>query len=168
MNEEYIRQLDDVKFELGQIKKWIDQEHNRTDTKARFLISYAIIRASGTIEQVFKQTLFDKLSYGTCEENNNFLSKHIIDSSCNPSTKMIERFLEEMSNNWKEKFKRIVKEEAIKEKSELNSLVQWRNDFAHGRSNTNSIESVIASYKAGITILNILDKVIKTNSQVPK
>ena len=48
----------------------------------------------------------------------------------------------------------------IIEKVELNSLVQLRNDLAHGRSNNPSINTVIRYYKSGVKILDILYTVL--------
>ena len=45
------------------------------------------------------------------------------------------------------------------EKDKLNSLVQLRNDFAHGDSIAVSIDTVIKYFDSAINILNILDEV---------
>lgn len=45
-------------------------------------------------------------------------------------------------------------------KDKINSLVQLRNDFAHGDNITVSIDTVITYYEAARDILHILDSVV--------
>ncbi|MBR3510316.1 MAG: hypothetical protein IKO03_16280 [Lachnospiraceae bacterium] len=46
-------------------------------------------------------------------------------------------------------------------KDKINSLVQLRNDFAHGECINVSIETVVKYYEASIEVLKILDIVIR-------
>ena len=66
--------------------------------------------------------------------------------------------LQNISSEWKKKFDEEVKNSGKKDK--INSLVQLRNDFAHGDNITVSIDTVITYYEAARDILHILDSVV--------
>lgn len=52
------RILKDTLDELRNIKGWID--NNKLDSKVRYLNAYSVIKASGTIERVYKNIVFEK------------------------------------------------------------------------------------------------------------
>lgn len=158
MRDEYIQQLDDARQELESIREWINKDRNKFDIKTKYLVSYAVVKASGSIEVVFKKIVFDFLSQNVCEETGQYLEKMILDSSCNPNTGNMSNMLQNISGLKRNIFDQQVKESEKKDK--LNSLVQLRNDFAHGDNVNISINTVITYYDAGISILNILDNII--------
>lgn len=94
--------LKDCQVEIDDIKRWIAE--NKFHSNTRYLTAYAVVKASGTIEYVLKQMIFDRLSKGTSEETNNFLSKSIVEASYNPSTGQIMRILQKINSEWKERF----------------------------------------------------------------
>ena len=69
------RILKDTLDELHNIKGWID--NNKLDSKVRYLNAYSVIKASGTIEQVYKNIVFEKLSENANEHAKNTLKKWI-------------------------------------------------------------------------------------------
>ena len=158
MRDEYIQQLDDARQELECIREWINKDRNKFDIKTKYLVSYAVVKASGSIEVVFKKIVFDFLSQNVREETGQYLEKMILDSSCNPNTGNMSNMLQNISGLKRNIFDQQVKESEKKDK--LNSLVQLRNDFAHGDNVNISINTVITYYDAGISILNILDNII--------
>ena len=158
MRDEYIQQLDDARQELESIREWINKDRNKFDIKTKYLVSYAVVKASGSIEVVFKKIVFDFLSQNVREETGQYLEKMILDSSCNPNTGNMSNMLHNISGLKRNIFDQQVKESEKKDK--LNSLVQLRNDFAHGDNVNISINTVITYYDAGISILNILDNII--------
>lgn len=74
------------------------------------------------------------------------------------NTDNINAMLQNISSEWKKKFDEEVKNSGKKDK--INSLVQLRNDFAHGDNITVSIDTVITYYEAARDILHILDSVV--------
>ena len=158
MRDEYIQQLDDARQELESIREWINKDRNKFDIKTKYLVSYAVVKASGSIEVVFKKIVFDFLSQNVREETGQYLEKMILDSSCSPNTGNMSNMLQNISGLKRNIFDQQVKESEKKDK--LNSLVQLRNDFAHGDNVNISINTVITYYDAGISILNILDNII--------
>lgn len=158
MKEEYVQKLSDTLTELKEIRKWINADKNKFDSKAKYLISYSVIKASGSIEVIFKNIIYDVLSDGAKEEARQYLEKVILDSSCNPSAGNMSNILQNISSDWKIKFDDEVKKGGIKDK--INSLVQLRNDFAHGDNIRVSIDTVIQYYEAASKVLKILDSIV--------
>ena len=161
MKYEYKQKLDDVLSELEIIREWINKDRNKFDVKTKYLISYAVVKASGTIETVFKQIIFDFLVFNARQETSKYLEKMILDSSSNPKTGNMSNILQNISSEKRNIFDQKVKESDKKDK--LNSLVQLRNDFAHGGNINISIDTITTYYDAGRSILDILDDTINEN-----
>lgn len=152
MTETNLRVLSDCQEELDYIDGWI--RNHRFDKQTRFLISYSIIKACGTIEIVFKNMVFTYLSDNAKDDTKNYIEKMIVDASFNPSTNNMERLFEQLDSAKAIKLRSLY---TSQEKGELNSLVSLRNDIAHGRTNNPSIGAVVAYYKTGISIINRID-----------
>ena len=82
----------------------------------------------------------------------------IVESSCNPNTGNMSNMLQSISAERRKEFDEQVKESGYKDK--INSLIQLRNDFAHGDSINVSIDTVITYFKSAIEVLKILDLVV--------
>ena len=158
MRSDYADLIKNTDRELQEIRKWINADKNRFDTKTKYLIAYSVIKASGSIEVVFKQIIYDYLTREAGEKTATYIEKMILDSSCNPNTGNMSNLLQNISSEWKEQFDALVKESG--KKSKINSLVQLRNDFAHGDNITVSIDTVFSYFDAAKDILNILDTVV--------
>lgn len=156
MNGNYRQTLRDCEVELNSIQQWIDS--NRLDSNVRFLTSYSVIKACGTVEYVFKQIVYDYLSSGANEEAKTYLNKSIIEASFNPSTGQMYRILEKINSDWRVGFENLIK--GSSQMGQLNSLVRLRNSFAHGSFITASINDVKSYYNAGIWILEKLCEVM--------
>ncbi|OON94860.1 MAG: hypothetical protein ATN33_03835 [Epulopiscium sp. Nele67-Bin001] len=162
MNGEYNRLLQNCKYELDDILSWINK--NPADGKVKYLVSYAVIKASGTVEVVYKTIIYDYLSEGASAETTKYLETEILDSSSNPKTGNIEQLLQKLNQNWRNKFQTRCKE-LPQMKSDLNSLVQCRNDFSHGGNITQSIQTIIKYFTSAIKILEILYDVIHEQNE---
>lgn len=106
MNGDYSLILRDCRIELENIQRWITA--NPMDSNVRYLTSYAVIKASGTIENVLKRIIFDTLSDGAKDETKNFLTKSIMDASYNPSPGQIYKLLEKINTDWKQQFESFI------------------------------------------------------------
>ena len=156
MNGDYRQTLRDCEVELNSIQQWIHS--NRLDSNVRFLTSYSVIKACGTVEYIFKQIVYDYLSSGANEEAKTYLNKSIIEASFNPSTGQMYRILEKINSDWRVGFENLIK--GSSQMGQLNSLVKLRNSFAHGSAITASINDVKNYYNAGIWILEKLCEVM--------
>ena len=107
MNSELNDIIDDAKRELNRIKDWISE--NSFDNKVLYLNSYAVIKASGTIELVMKTMIFNRMTENASQENINYITRMILDSSFNPTTGKIENLLQDLNSDWKLKFHNYVK-----------------------------------------------------------
>ena len=79
MNGENIQALEDCQREILKIEDWIN--HHQLDSNIKFLVSYAVIKASGTIEAVLKSSLYEYLSKNAMEETKSFLQKNILEAN---------------------------------------------------------------------------------------
>lgn len=158
MKNECKMKLEETEKELEEIEQWINSDRNKFESKTRYLISYAVIKASGTVEVVFKNIIYDFLSENVKEETAYYIEKMILDSSCNPNVGNMSKILQNISPAFKKQFDEKVKRSEMKDK--INSLVQLRNDFAHGKSLTVSIETVITYFESAKNIILILDEVV--------
>ncbi|MEG0692819.1 MAG: HEPN domain-containing protein [Oscillospiraceae bacterium] len=156
MNGRYESYITDCSDELAKIKQWIDQ--NKMHSNIQYLVSYGVIKASGTTESIMKQILFDYLSTNCNSEAVQYFTKHIIDSSFNPSTGQIENLLSSINADWASRFQDATK--ASQEKADLNSLVKLRNSFAHGTAITASIENIITYFESSHHVLELLYNIV--------
>lgn len=156
MNGENIQALEDCQREILKIEDWIN--HHQLDSNIKFLVSYAVIKASGTIEAVLKSSLYEYLSKNAMEETKSFLQKNILEASFNPSTKQVSNIFDKLNSSWSQIF--LEQTKSLQEKTDLNSLVSLRNDFAHGSSITTSIQTVKRYFVSGKRILEIIDDII--------
>ena len=141
MKNDYVDLLENTDRELQEIRKWINADRNRFDSKTKYLIAYSVIKASGSIEVVFKQIIYDYLTREVGEKTATYIEKMILDSSCNPSVGNMSNLLQNISSEWRDRFDEQVKKSG--KKAEINSLVQLRNGFAHGDIITVSINTVV-------------------------
>lgn len=156
MNGENIQALEDCQREILKIEDCIN--HHQLDSNIKFLVSYAVIKASGTIEAVLKSSLYEYLSKNAMEETKSFLQKNILEASFNPSTKQVSNIFDKLNSSWSQIF--LEQTKSLQEKTDLNSLVSLRNDFSHGSSITTSIQTVKRYFFSGKRILEIIDDII--------
>ena len=158
MNTDETRKINDCLTELKSIKTWIDK--NPLDSNTKYLVAYSIVRSSGSIEQVFKQLVFEFLAEKSKQETQYYLEKQIVDSSCNPNVGNMLRIMEQVDIQRRKRFDDLTK--GTQERQDLGSLVTLRNDIAHGRTNNPSINNVIRYFEAGVAIVNQLDQILSS------
>lgn len=157
MKDELRRIADETHLELDKISNWINS--NKLDFKVNYLNAYSVIKASGTIERIFKSMIYDRMSDGANDDTCYYLTKKILDASYNISYNKIQNILEKINPKWfKELNSRVSKKNNLK--NDLNSLIQLRNTFAHGNSMNEPIDTIIGYYESGMMVMEELDKVI--------
>ena len=158
MRAELVERLNDCDDELKKIKERIDK--NQFDDMVMFLQRYAIIKACGTIEFVTKNMIADYVDAGAIAEVQNYISVKVRDSSTNPSTGNISNLLGEFSSKvWKVNFDKKIKVHGA-EKVSLNSLVQLRNDFAHGKGPNTTINTIIYYFNDSRNIIKLVEETL--------
>lgn len=125
-----------------------------------FLQRYAIIKACGTVGSVVKNMIADHVDAGTIAEVQNYISTKVRENSTNSSTGNISSLLGEFSSRtWKANFDAKVAQHGA-EKVSLNSLVQLRNDFAHGRSPNTTINTIIRYFDHARIIITLVEETL--------
>jgi hypothetical protein len=160
-NSSVENELSGCKNELDQIDALI-ASLGLTSSISPYLSKYAIIRSCGSIETAFKTLIADRVSRRGNSQVKRFLRRRIRDGSANPSFDNICKFLLDFDEQWKRDFKAIIDSHPSKSAllTSLQSLVDARNDFAHGGNPTVSITDILRYFGDARLILEKLDSVI--------
>jgi len=162
MNNITIKQeLDSCYAELTHVKIIIDGL-GLTSSIVPYLTKFAIIRACGSIELSFKNLIADFCSYRGKRQVKRFLARRIRNGPANPSYDNICRFLYDFDEDWKNQFKSKISSNPDKSilLTSLQSLVDARNDFAHGGSPTATIGDILKYFDHSRKIIEIMDAVV--------
>jgi len=157
-NKEVEKLLDDCSSELSQVKTLIDGL-GVASSIAPYLTKYSVIRACGSIEQAFKSIICDFCSRRSKKQLKRYLGRRVRDSSMNPSFSNICGLLKDFDEGWLAQFKASVNSSPEKDvwMTSLQSLVDARNDFAHGGNPSASIGDVTTYYQRSRAIIEVLD-----------
>ena len=160
-NAEVAQLLDDCKVELDHVKTLVDGL-GPASTIGPYLSRYAVIRACGAVETGFKAVIADFCSWRSKRQVKRFLARRIRDGSANPSFELMCKFLNDFDDGWKKSFKTRVNAEPTKNQllTSLQSLVDARNDFAHGGHPIVTISDVLKYFQDSRRILEIMDDVV--------
>ncbi len=150
-----VQSIQDCQSELTNIKTFI--ANDPLGSMVKYLVSYSVIKSCGTIELVFKDIIYNHLIQHANQEAIAYFSKNIKESSTNPKIDNICTLLKQININWNASFKKAA---ADVDKRSLNSLVELRNQLAHGNSITSSIDDIIKYFACGCNILQVLDSII--------
>lgn len=133
-----------------------------TNSVSAYLTMYAVIRACGCIEAVFKAEIADFCDNGSKMQVKRFISKRIREGSANPSMDNIRRLLKEFDTTWYSTFSTNLNAEpnAAQLRTSLQSLVDARNELAHGGNPTVSLADVILYFAHAKRIIQIIDDAI--------
>ena len=151
-----MQSIQDCQSELTNIKNFISKDP--LGSMVRYLVSYSVIKSCGTIEIVFKDIIYNHLIKNANQEAIAYFSKNVKESSSNPKIDNICSLLKQINVNWNTSFK---SKATDIDKQSLNSLVELRNQLAHGNSITSSIDDVITYFTCGCNILQVLDSIVK-------
>lgn len=133
-----------------------------TSSLVPYLTNYAVIRACGAIEVSFKSLIADYCSHRSKKQVKRFLQVRIRRGSANPSFKNIIELLGQFDEDWKKTYKANIKSDPDKQHllNSLQSLVDARNEFAHGGSPTLSIGDVVVHFKNAKKVVEHVDSVV--------
>ena len=135
-----------------------------TNPAVPFLTKYAIIKATGTIEQSFKTIIFDHACSEQSVHVRNYINNSFKESSLNPSLTNIHNSLIKFNEPWNENFKNLLKNEPNIERlrSSLNSLNNARNQFAHGANPNMTFQDLKTYFHDSVKIIDYLEQSILT------
>ncbi|MGB6409356.1 MAG: HEPN domain-containing protein [Planococcus donghaensis] len=155
--------LKECESELKQIEQIVTASVlNKTNA---FLINYSIIRASGALEQAFKNIVGDSLDFSSLEKIKDYVEKKIRQASTNPKYSSICSVVGDVKPEWKEMFVEEVKKlnNGVQPKytEELDRLITLRHGVAHGKPPAEvSIQSVVSAFNKGKRVIELLDSTV--------
>jgi len=159
-NTDVKKVLDDCRVELDGISALLTGLGDGANPTP-YIKRYAVIRATGSIETAFKQTIADKIDKDSHAQVKNFIKRKVRDSSCNPKLGMIENMLSEFDDRWRARFdEQMALDDKPRLKGALTALVDARNEFAHGGSPNLPIDATVQYFKDGARVIEILDAVV--------
>lgn len=162
MNNDSVRiQLEECKVELVGLESLVNGL-GVTSTASPYLSKYALIKACGTIEQAFKSIIADKCSYRARVQVKTFLTQKVRNGSANPSFDNICKLLGAFDSAWRISFRDGVNRQANVSslKTSLQSLVDARNEFAHGGNPKVAIRDVCKYFDDARLVIELLDGVV--------
>ncbi len=133
-----------------------------TSAVSPYLTKYAVIRACGSVEVAFKALIADYCNKRSKKQVKRYIALKITRSSANPSHGKIIEMLDQFDEAWKNSFKANLGADPLKTQmlSSLQSLVDARNEFAHGGNPTLSISDVITHFGHARKVLEHVDHVV--------
>ncbi len=155
--------LDNCWTEINQVKTLVDGL-GITSSNSPYLTKYALIRACGSVELSFKTIIADYCSHRSKKQIKRYLSRRIREGSANPSFENICKFLFDFDEDWKKNFKDQINLEPNKSNllTSLQSLVDARNDFAHGGNPSATMSDVLTYFSHARRIIEIMDEVVSS------
>jgi len=127
-----------------------------------FLNKFGIIRACGTIETSYKIIIADYINRRSKIQVKKFINNSVRDSSSNPSYSNICKMLKKFDASWYTRFKNDASHHSdfSKIRTSIESLVDARNEFAHGGNPNVSLNDVIDYFTNCRTLIEILDNIV--------
>lgn len=162
MNSELQAMLGESKEELEDIAMRI-RETSPFDECRKYLTNYALIRAAGTAEYVYRAIIADYFAALGNAKIDKYLDKAIRQGSMSATYENMSNLLGKFDEKWKSEFSQSVNrnEHGEQIKASAKSLVQNRHAFAHGRPITASFSDIKSYYQDMILLIEIFNSVAK-------
>lgn len=127
-----------------------------------YLNKYAIIRACGVIEVAYKSIVADYCDRRSKIQVKTFLKRYVRENSKNPNYKNMCSLLKEFDVNWNIQFRTRINAHADKTriKTSITSLVDARNELAHGGNPSSTVADVIAYFGDCRVVIDIIDDIV--------
>lgn len=162
MNNSNVEQLlNTCSTDINQVKIIIDGLGIMSNI-VPYLTKYALVRACGTIEIAYKSIIADYCSFRSKKQIKNYINAKVRETSSNPSYDKINYTLTLFDTEWADDFRNSVSSHPrnTELRTSLQSLVDARNDFAHGGDPTATIEDILNYFEDSYEIINLLDQII--------
>lgn len=161
-NTNVLRLIDNCQDELNNVKLIIDGLGFSSNI-VPYLNKYSVIKACGIVEVSYKSLMADYCDKRSKSQVKSFLKKYVRENSKNPSYKNICTLLKEFDKEWNAEFKRRINIHPDKTKimTSIESLVDARNEFAHGGNPTLTVSDVITYFSDFRIVIEIIDDIVK-------
>lgn len=152
--------LDDCTSELDDIRSRM--QNLRLDKARDYFTKYALIKASGTIEFVFRSIVADYFESLNSSQINYYLENTVRKGSLSASYDNMANLLKKFDNNWSRCFKQNVqrRDDYQRLRDSSKSLVDNRHLFAHGRQPTATFEDIYGYYLDCLRLVEEFDSVV--------
>lgn len=132
------------------------------DKGVRYLTYYALMKASGITEFVYRSIVADYFSTLSDSRIDTYLDTAVRRGSMSAKYEMMQSLLGRFDDQWKKNFQNAVKARPDKERliSASNSLVSNRHSFAHGKSPTATFSDIKNYYFDVLELIKIFDSVV--------
>lgn len=118
---------------------------------------YTCVLISGYLEQAIKEILLEHVATNSQSKVKRYVEKSWPRSK-NMEAEAISKILGQFDDSWGEKFADWVKQD--EHKKEINEIIKWRNDIAHGNeANTNNVTrgSVASKFKVACGLVDFIE-----------
>lgn len=132
------------------------------DKAVRYLTHYALIKASGTAEFVYRSIVADHFSRLSDSRIDTYLDAEIRRGPMSAKYEMMLKLLGKFDEQWKSNFQRAVQARPDKDKliTASNSLVTNRHSFAHGKAPTATFHDIKNYYFDVLELIKIFDSAV--------
>lgn len=162
MKKELLSLIDECTAEINDIEKRIS-ELRVWDKEILYLTHYALMRASGVTEFVYRSIVVDYFSSLSDKRIDTYLEATVKRGSMSAKYKMMCNLLAKFDTQWKKDFQNAVHARPDGKKLILssNSLVINRHSFAHGRASTTAFKTIKEYYLDVLELIKILDSIVR-------
>lgn len=153
--------IDDCNTELSDIESRI-QRLPALDKEIRYLTNYAIIRAAGTAELVYRSIVADHFSQLSDNRIDTYLDSSVKFGSMSAKYEQMCSLLKKFDDAWCNSFKTAVAAAPNGQRmiAASNSLVTNRHSFAHGNNPTATFMEIKQYFQDVVSLINIFDSVV--------
>lgn len=132
------------------------------DKAVRYLTHYALIKASGTAEFVYRSIVADYFSALSDSRIDTYLDASVRKGSMSIKYDMMCKLLGKFDDQWQKNFRKAVGEHQSGQKiiAASNSLATNRHDFAHGKTPTATFQDIKNYYFDVLELIKIFDSVV--------
>lgn len=133
------------------------------DKEVRYLTNYALIKASGTVEVVYRSIVADHFSQLSNSRIDTFLDAAVRNGQMSAKYEQMCNLLQKFDVGWRDSFKAAVlaNPDGQRLMAASNSLVTNRHAFAHGKNPTASFQDIKRYYQDVLQLIAIFDSVVR-------
>lgn len=149
------RQLTDIESKISETEPF--------DKTRAYLTQYALIKACGTLEYVFRSIVADFFDKSNQTQIHTYLDNTVRSGSMSATYENMSKLLVKFDKDWRNNFKNAVhgRDDCHKIIASANSLVTNRHLFAHGKPPTATFNDIHQYYQDALNLIYELDEVVK-------
>lgn len=147
-------ELNDISTRMNQLPSF--------DKMRLYLTNYALIKACGTLEFVYRSIVADFFDRSPLTQIHTYIEKTVRNGSMSATYDNMSGLLGKFDDSWKDSFKNSVQQLTDSQRiiSSSKSLVTNRHSFAHGQPTIASFSDIFQYYQDTLVLIQILDTVV--------